>query len=198
MKRCTKCGIEKDESQFSKTKKNKDGLNYHCKQCSSAISRDFYYKNKERILQQRLEYYKINRDVVIQRSNTRYEQNKDKIKAYQVTYKRNRSKIDPSYRIGHLLRTRVCKLVKGITSSGSAIYLLGCCVEELKLYLEDKFQPGMSWDNYTHTGWHIDHVLPLASFDLTDLEQRKKAFHYTNLQPLWGKDNMSKGAKIDL
>lgn len=79
--------------------------------------------------------------------------------------------------------------------SGSAIRDLGCSMEELKVYLESKFQPGMSWDNYSFTGWHIDHIIPLSSFDLTDPEQFKQACHYTNLQPLWAEDNFKKSNK---
>ena len=77
--------------------------------------------------------------------------------------------------------------------AGSAVRDLGCTIEELKLYLAAKFQPGMSWENWSFAGWHIDHIRPLASFDLTDSAQFKLAVHYTNLQPLWAKDNFSKG-----
>ena len=56
----------------------------------------------------------------------------------------------------------------------------------------------MSWDNYGRTGWHIDHIIPLSKFDLTDREQFLKACHYTNLQPLWAKDNLIKGNKFDV
>lgn len=61
-------------------------------------------------------------------------------------------------------------------------------------HLESLFKPGMSWEN--HGEWHIDHILPLASFDLTDEQQAAKACHYTNLQPLWASENMSKGARV--
>ena len=70
-------------------------------------------------------------------------------------------------------------------------------MEELKIYLESKFLPGMTWDNWSKDGWHIDHVVPLASFDLTNKEQFDKACHYTNLQPLWAKDNLSKSDRLD-
>ena len=69
-------------------------------------------------------------------------------------------------------------------------------VAELRDYLESKFQPGMTWDNWTTNGWHIDHIKPLASFDLTDREQFLRACHYTNLQPLWAIDNLKKGSKV--
>ena len=60
-------------------------------------------------------------------------------------------------------------------------------------HLESLFSPGMTWDNYGFEGWHIDHIKPCASFEL---DQKKICFHYTNLQPLWAKDNMSKSNKF--
>jgi hypothetical protein len=78
---------------------------------------------------------------------------------------------------------------------------LGCSVQELKVYLEAKFYPhsetgeAMNWGNYGLHGWHIDHIIPLSSFDLTDPEHLRQGVHYTNLQPLWAKDNLSKGSK---
>ncbi len=73
--------------------------------------------------------------------------------------------------------------------------LKGCSVGFLKEYLEKQFSPGMSWNNWSRDGWHIDHIRPLKSFDLTDREQVKQACHYTNLRPAWAKDNLSKGAR---
>ncbi len=73
----------------------------------------------------------------------------------------------------------------------SAALLVGCSTEELKIYLEKQFTDGMSWNNYGE--WHIDHIRPCASFDLSDLSQQIECFHYTNLRPLWAEDNKSKG-----
>ncbi len=71
--------------------------------------------------------------------------------------------------------------------------LSGISLAGLRQHLESLFQPGMTWDNYGFYGWHIDHKRPLASFVLPD--QQAEAFHYTNLQPLWWRDNLSKGSK---
>ena len=69
-------------------------------------------------------------------------------------------------------------------------------MEELKYYLEGKFQSGMTWENHGFRGWHIDHILPCSSFDFTKIEEQKKCFHYTNLQPLWAHENLTKAEKI--
>ena len=71
--------------------------------------------------------------------------------------------------------------------------LIDCTIEALKHWLSYQFAPGMTWDNYGE--WHIDHVRPCASFDLTDPEQQKQCFHWTNLQPLWAEDNLKKSHK---
>ncbi len=106
-----------------------------------------------------------------------------------------RTKKDVNQKLKSLLRTRIRKVMKHNYKVGSAVKDLGCTTEELRKYLESKWQPGMSWDNRGLFGWHIDHIIPLCKFDLSDPEQFKKACHYTNLQPLWWQDNLKKGDK---
>jgi hypothetical protein len=103
---------------------------------------------------------------------------------------------DTSRKLSKRLRTRISDAVAGRAKIGSAVCDLGCTIDELKTHLESLFQTGMTWDNYGHKGWHIDHIVPLCSFDLSDLDQFKKACHYTNLQPLWAIDNLRKSSKI--
>lgn len=109
---------------------------------------------------------------------------------------------DESRRIARNLRSRLYVALKNGAKKGSAVKDLGCSIEEFKNYLEQKFykhiETGeiMSWDNYGLKGWHIDHIIPLVSFDLTDREQFLKACHHTNLQPLWAEDNLRKGFRV--
>mgnify|MGYP001602947199 CR=1 FL=1 len=103
---------------------------------------------------------------------------------------------DIQYKIACRLRGRLKDAIKGNAKVGSAILSLGCSISELKVYLENYFTIGMNWNNYGKDGWHIDHILPVTSFDLTNVEQLKKACHFTNLQPLWAVDNIKKGNKI--
>jgi DNA/RNA endonuclease G (NUC1) len=67
----------------------------------------------------------------------------------------------------------------------------------LKAHLEAKFLPGMTWDNYGVHGWHIDHIIPCAAFDLSKETEQRKCFHFTNLQPLWAKDNLRKSDSLE-
>lgn len=128
-----------------------------------------------------------------QREAEYFQLNKEKIQIRRTKAHRDRYKADTSYRIKDILRSRLLKALRNNQKSGSAVRDLGCTIIELKAFLESKFQPGMTWDNWGRAGWHIDHIRPLSSFDLTDPKQFKIACHYTNLQPLWAGDNLSKG-----
>jgi hypothetical protein len=156
-------------------------------------------KHKDKIKLKKQVYQKVNKDKI----KAYRETNKEKRKAYRIVnrnkineYHSNRIKTDIQFKIRCGLRNRFSRAVQRNTKAGSAVRDLGCTIEELKSYLESKFLSGMSWDNWTADGWHIDHIKPLASFDLTDKKQMLEACHYTNLQPLWAKDNLAKSDKI--
>lgn len=92
------------------------------------------------------------------------------------------------------LRTRLGAAIRGNFKTGSAVRDLGCSIAEFRDYIAAKFQPGMSWDNWGE--WHLDHIRPLAAFDLSDRARILVACHYTNYQPLWALDNRLKGASV--
>ena len=81
-----------------------------------------------------------------------------------------------------------------IKKNHKSMDLIGASPSFVMDYLQAKFTEGMTWEN--HGDWHIDHIQPCCSFDLTDEEEQKKCFHYTNLQPLWAIDNLKKGGKF--
>ena len=81
-------------------------------------------------------------------------------------------------------------VLKGIRKSKGTEKLLGCAFKDFKIYMEQKFKDGMSWDNYGK--WEIDHIVPCSSFDLSLETEQAKCFHYTNLQPLWRTENRRK------
>ena len=116
--------------------------------------------------------------------------NREHVRAHE----RQRRQIDLDYRIETNLRCRLNQAIRIGTRGGSAVRDLGCSIEFLRAYLQGQFEPSMSWDNWGK--WHIDHIKPLASFDLSHREQFLQATHYTNLQPLWASDNLSKGARV--
>ena len=105
---------------------------------------------------------------------------------------------DPIFKMIGLQRYRIRSLLKNndVIKNKRTYAYLGCTGQELKEYLEKQFKDGMTWENHGKFGWHVDHIQPLHVFDLTDPEQCQIAFHYTNLQPLWWYDNLSKNKGI--
>ena len=152
--------------------------------------------NKDKVRNQSKAWEEANKDKrKLQIKNWR-NINKDKIKKQARIREKTRIKNDIQYKLACRLRVRLRDALKSNYKVGSAVKDLGCTLNQLKTYLESKFQPGMTWDNHGFYGWHIDHIKPLASFDLSDRKQLLEACHYTNLQPLWAKDNLSKNDNI--
>jgi hypothetical protein len=105
-------------------------------------------------------------------------------------------KKDANFKIAAMIRSRLHDALKNNYKNGFAVDNIGCTIEFLKQYLESKFQPGMSWVNQGQ--WHIDHIIPLSKYDLNNNLELKKACHYTNLQPLWARDNLKKNDKYTI
>lgn len=101
-------------------------------------------------------------------------------------------------RIKGNLRCRLWAALRGARKSANTFELVGTSIDGLKQHLEAQFTPGMSWDNYGKNGWEVDHIRPCASFDLTSPAQQRECFHFTNLQPLWARDNAAKRDRYDM
>lgn len=108
--------------------------------------------------------------------------------------RREKMKNNPSFVIFQRVRSRIKVAISRGSKSEATAVLIGCSVVQLREYIEGLFLPGMSWANRKE--WHIDHIRPCASFDLTVPEQQRACFHYTNLQPLWAEDNIRKSDKF--
>lgn len=183
---CSKCKLEKSVSDFNISSRNKTGYRCECRDCQKLIyqNNSTYYKNK------RKKRYQKNTEKELLRNKNYYINNRDII----IKQKLNKLKSDLNLRILSNLRSRICQFVKSkkIHKDNQTRNILGIDLEGFKKYLEIKFQPYMTWDNYGE--WHIDHIIPLNSANSE--EELYKLCHYTNLQPLWAKDNLSKGCKI--
>lgn len=156
-----------------------------------------YLENSDIIKANRKEYYYKNKEKVIRLNNDYVERNKSKVRERQRRHHAKKKKIDVSYSLLKILRSRVSSAIKrGGTKCNKTMDLVGCTMPELITHLENGFKDGMSWDNYGFYGWHVDHKIPCASFDMSDINEQRKCFHYSNLQPLWALDNLKKGAKI--
>jgi len=111
---------------------------------------------------------------------------------------REKRETDVNFKIATVIRARITGFLKTkkLRKSDKSLALIGCSVDFLKNYLAQKFKPGMTWENHGRETWHIDHIRPISSFDLTDPKQQRKAFHYTNMQPLWAVENLRKSASF--
>lgn len=116
------------------------------------------------------------------------------VKEKEREYAKRKYREDPNFRLAKLLRSRAREAMKGKLRPGSAVAFLGCSIQEARAHIESKFVEGMSWGN--HGEWHIDHIKPLASFDLSNEEQFSEACNFKNLQPLWRIENQRKGGRI--
>ena len=211
-KQCNKCGELKPLSKFSKDKSKKGGIRTTCKDCDAIVGRAYRQNNKEHLREKNRRWRKENpeasnaiyaryratekrRKVAREWASNDRKENPEKSREYQRKYQSEQRASNIQYVLAKRLRERLRVKVKGLTKSGSAVGDLGCTLEELKVYLGAMFRPGMTWGKVMSQEIHIDHIVPLSSFDLTDREQLIKACHYTNLQPLWAEENLRKHNK---
>lgn len=200
-KKCNCCKQLLSIDLFHKNKAFADGFSHYCKICrknfykknlkAQEYDKNYSIKNKEKRKETVKKHYNKNKLKIAERKKIYYQLNKKK---YSDKEKKRRENIQ--YKVKSNISRRIRSLLTGGKINKSTINFLGCSIEELKIFIEKKFREGMSWDNYGLKGWHLDHIKPCSSFDLTKEEDVKKCFHYTNLQPLWAKDNLSKGAKF--
>ena len=187
---CTKCKKKKQLIEFHKSSIHFGCYYPSCRKCKNSYKRKHYNLNKEICKEKRRINYIKNREAVLKTCKL-YRQNNKK---YYNDYNKNRRLIDTEFRLTHNLRSRINICIKGNTKSLSTMFLIGCEIDYLMYYIQEKFTTGMSWDNYGT--WEIDHIKPCASFDLSKPIEQKRCFNYRNLQPLWSEDNRSKGSKI--
>jgi hypothetical protein len=202
MKTCSRCGIEKLESDY-----HQPTLTF-CKGCHNKQKREYYAANREKSLARKKEYYIENIDLLKEKgkeynkvnqkkkrgyNQQYYAENRDKIVKQNIQYEYNRKRIDPAYRARKNLRIRIRSVLKDKSFSKKTENMLGLNQSEFKKYIESQFEEGMTWENYGYRGWHLDHSKPLAS--ASSIEEMEKLCHYTNLKPMWGEENMRKGAR---
>lgn len=203
---CSKCKIEKDICDFGKNKLKSDGLQPNCKLCRKIETSSYYKTNSEKIKLKVQEYRNNNPEKVSELKKNSYERNKEyylnQMKIYREKnkekinqYYTNRKKIDPIFRLKHLMGSRLLIFLKSknITKNNKTFNIIGCSPEYLKEYLEKQFTSNMSW-GLMGRHIHIDHIIPLCSAKTE--EEIYNLCHYTNLQPLWAIDNMKKGGKL--
>ena len=240
MKKCSKCEIEKELSDFPKRKDSFDGYRADCKECFYKYKREYreinkdkfnvysrkYYSenisnikenrknNKENISISGKKYYENNKEEMKEKSRMRYNNLKDDdnfmertrtmsrknwIKYREINRDRINEKIrdrknnNPLYKLTFSIRNSIYNSINrmGYSKKDKSIDILGCSFEHFMKYIEDQFLEGMTWEN--HGEWHLDHKTPVSWAETE--EQIYELNKYTNFQPLWAKDNLSKGNK---
>jgi hypothetical protein len=214
---CKCCGEVLDRNEFPiayiSRYSGQPILDSRCKKCDNIYWKEWRLRNKEKIKKQ-------NNKESSKKSRKRYrDAHKEETKIYRIThreefnanqrkynktekrrkynriYSKKKREHNVMFKLYVDLRRRMLLAVKdGVGLDSDIVSYLGCDINFLKEYLESKFEYGMTWENHTLHGWHIDHIYPLGK--ARDREHLIELMHYTNLQPLWAKDNMSKGAKI--
>jgi hypothetical protein len=196
---CSKCKEEKDINMFYTGRPE-------CKSCKLLRDKSYYDLNKETITNRHKEYWENNKEKckdlqkTYRLNNVEKESNRRKLwlksnKCRINDYRKKQRLEHPTYRLSENIRRRLNTFLKSnnVTKKNKTFDIVGCSPEFLKEYLEQKFTEGMSW-KLMGQHIHIDHIIPLSSANTE--EELYKLCHYTNLQPLWAFDNLSKGSKI--
>ena len=198
-KECTKTKIIETQKRYHQSDSYKEVIKKYYQSSGKKYQQSELGK-KARERRQQTESYKGSR-----KKYQQSEKGKKALKKYQQSAKgiettkvntANRKKIDPIFKLTIAMRHRLNKFLKvtNMKKTNSTFKIIGCTPKFLKEYLEKKFKPGMTWENHTKDGWHVDHRLPLSSGKT--LEDTYKLAHYTNLQPMWATENLKKGNKI--
>ena len=174
MKKCTKCKTLQPRENFNRDSTRGEGLSFRCRACDAA-------------------YRAANRARLSEMNRVWRAESREQRRAYGRHYWRTRRVRDVAYDMTHRLRNRVKMAFARGKRSARFWGLTGCTITELLEHIERQFVDGMTWDNRGE--WHVDHIKPCAMFDLTDPAQQRECFHFTNLQPLWARDNLAKGSK---
>lgn len=213
VKTCSKCHKSLTADNFKKDINTKDGLFGWCRLCARDFQQKRYkffenstkkeingkicstckqYKSSDNFC--KCKQYKDGLNKICKECIKIYTQShRSQIRRKQT----ERYKNDPVFRLIQNIRRRILLVIKRGSKSGRTIKLLGCTAIECMEYLEKLFWPGMTRENHGRKGWVTDHIIPIEAFDKNDPLWQFKAFHYTNLQPLWWEDNNVKLARLD-
>jgi hypothetical protein len=197
VKYCKSCNVIKSTKWQEKNRKkvNKKAVERRNRNKEKYRAREKQYeeKNKEHLEEKAKLYRERNKEKIKATQQKYYQKNKEK------TFERNqkwweKAKLDPIHALARRVRdrTRECFRLKRIPKSQNTMSMLGCTWEELKNHIESLFTDGMCWERLSEI--HLDHIIPLSS--AKNEEDLIKLAHYTNLQPLWASDNISKGNRL--
>ena len=211
MKKCSKCQIHKELSEFYKNKSKDDGLSSECKICAKQTRKEKYDTNPDYERERSKTNRKLKPQYYVEKTKQWRANNSERVKCIRDAYQKLKWNNDPTYK----LRQTISKLInQGLKSNGSSKNKQSCSkylpysFQELKELLEKQFEPWMNWSNWgvynpktwndndkTTWTWQIDHIVPHSTFSYTSMndERFQKCWELSNLRPLNSKQNLLDG-----
>ncbi len=201
-KMCRKCKTVKPLSSFAKEKRARNGRLNECSECCNKRKRGYRKNNIEKVLKREAAWRIKNRDKENKKNREWKERNPEKVKAMRHEWEKKNPEYmknwlkQPKRKLGNSISSSLYDALKNNKNGRHWEDVVGYALNDLMKHLEKQFQEGMTWDNYGE--WHVDHKIPLSVFNYTKTEHDdfKRCWALKNLQPLWAKDNISKGAKL--
>jgi len=226
-KKCSKCKRYKFFVEFSILKTSKDKHHAHCKNCRNTYRKEYYIKNKEKENKRNKKYHTINREIRLNQMHEWYQKNKSskleynkqwgksnknlvakyykkwqlknkiKLNEYNKQYTLEKRKNDYMFKLNGNISSQIYKCLKGYKNNKKWENFVDYTLSKLVQRIECQFKKGMSWENYGK--WHIDHKKPksLFKFEQKDNKDFRNCWLLCNLQPLWAKDNKTKGDRFN-
>lgn len=196
-KKCCVCKQVKISTDFNVDVWKSDGLNTSCRDCMSVMLKQYRKDNPEKIKALNSKLYQENIEERKETQRNYYKENKEKLKPGARERERKALKTNKNFKIKRYMSDNLRKGLKkgGLAKNNRTEVYLGCTIAEFIEKLTSQFSEGMSWENYGE--WHIDHIRPVASFDLTKEEDKMFCFSYKNMQPLWAIDNTVKNSVFE-
>lgn len=190
---CSKCSIKLNLENTVKRRPM-------CKDCYNVKCNEYKKNNKAKVQENHKEYYEKNKETIAEYYKDHYKENKDTYMANNRKWRQEnretinekaneRFRTNSTARLIKNARTRISKALKG--QSIRSIKLIDCNIQFLKDWLQSNFNENMTLENYG-TYWHMDHVIPCSHFDLTNEDEIRDCFRWTNLQPMLASENICK------
>lgn len=217
---CSKICARKHRYQIAKKEREE---NPELKKLYLEKQRNWYHLNQPARRKRAKEYRKENKEKIREQKKRNYFEALSKPDSYIIKYResgkaqinsrksylrnkekilekdRERLKTDVEYNLKRRTKTRIrnglAYFVKGLRKDRGTVELLGCSLSQFKEHIEKQFTKDMNWDEFLKGRIHLDHIKPIASFNLSDIEEQKKCFNYKNVQPLWSWQNLRKGSR---
>ena len=197
LKRCLKCDIEKEISEFNFRKDSQKYRN-QCRGCIKLINEEYNTENKEKIKIRRKKYSEKTKDLKRMYDIDYRERNREKIKNYKEHYMRKRKETDLNFKLICNIRTRTNKafISQNIKKTNKTIDLLGCFPDFFRRWIVHKLYGDITEENYGSV-WTLDHCYPSSKTNLSDINEMNKSTYWINIRPMYSTENNLKGSKID-